>query len=203
MMTGSYCLRLVVPFLAVLLSSCSSAPVEEPAADLAAVDDGVEEVECDLDEVSEIVRDRADLIASGLGPGVGIERWCWDREDNVWECAVTGLSRSVELDLDTGGGFSEIEYVFGFDEVVHALPNVAEMVRETCRDVDGTLLELSLRREDLIVRDPDLAASWSGDDVFMEIQCPDGQDFEVDPYGSTTMRPDDDIDEPVPPTRQP
>jgi hypothetical protein len=198
MVTDSRPARFVVPLLVLFLLSCSGAPVEETAVEPAPADDGVEEVECDLEEVPKIVRDKSAEIASSLGPEVGIERWCWDREDSVWECAVTGLSRSVELDLETDGRFSEIEYVFAFAEVESAIPGVAEMVRETCKDTGGTLLELSLRREGLIVPDPALADSWQGDDVFLEIQCPDGFDFEIDPYGSTTMRPDDDIDRPVP-----
>ena len=33
---------------------------------------------------------------------------------------------------------------------------------------------------------------WTEPDIFLEIQCPTGEDFEIDPFGSLISTPDDD-----------
>jgi hypothetical protein len=185
MATLSRLALIVFSLLVISVVSCGGPPPEE---------DAVEEIETPASEVPEPVRIKADDIAAILDPQARVDRWYWDQEDTVWECIIVGLPRITEIDLEVDAGFSELELVYGFDEVASAIPYLAEMVKETCKDIDRTLLELSIRREELIEPDPDLAVMWQGEDVFFEVQCPDGYDFEVDPYGSAKTRPDDDID---------
>jgi hypothetical protein len=176
-----------------VLASCG-AETSDGSDRRMAPDDELEEVETASADVPEPVRARADEIAAVLDPEARVDRWFWDREDSVWECIITGLPRITELDLEVDAGFSELELVYGFEEVRQAVPYLAEMVLETCKETESTLLELSIRREELIAADPDLEAMWRQEYVFLEVQCPDGYDFEVDAFGSTTTRPDDDID---------
>jgi hypothetical protein len=187
-------LVLSATFLLLLLPASCGSQTTSDAERVMAPDDEQEEIETPPEEVPEQVKTKASEMAAMLGPGAHVDCWFWDREDSVWECSVTGLPRTIELDLEVDAGFSEIEFVFSFEEVRHAVPYLAEMVEETCKVAESSLLELSIRREELIAPEPDLAAMWQESDVFLEVQCPDGYDFEVDPFGSTTTRPDDDID---------
>jgi hypothetical protein len=188
---------LIVMPLLLTLAACGTQTPDGADREMTA-DDEMEEVETAPDDVPEPVRAKADEIAALLGSEACVDRWFWDREDSVWECIITGLPRITELDLEVDAGFSELELVFGFEEIHQAVPYLAEMVRETCIETERTLLELSIRREGLIAADPDPAAMWRESDVFLEVQCPDGYDFEVDPFGSASTRPDDDIDMAVP-----
>jgi hypothetical protein len=183
--------------LLLVLASCGSQSTSVADREMTP-DDEFEEIETSPDDVPEQVKSKASDVAAMLGPGAHVDCWFWDREDSVWECTVTGLPRTTELDLEVDAGFSEIEFVFGFEEVRQAVPYLAEMVEETCKDPESTLLELSIRREELITPEPDFAALWQEDDVFLEVQCPDGYDFEVNPFGEATTRPDDDIDRAAP-----
>jgi hypothetical protein len=185
---------IAIPLFLLLPASCDPQTADGAGGKTAAADDELEEIETRPDGVPEPVRARADEIASLLDPEARVDRWFWDREDSVWECIIAGLPRTTELDLEVDASFSEIEFVFGFEEIRQAIPYLAEMVEETCKDAGSTLLELSIRREELIVADPDPETLWRENDVFFEVQCPDGYDFEVDPFGSATTRPDDDID---------
>lgn len=189
-------MRAGLSFLVVLiLVSCGGPPAEEaepPAGRPAGPE--TEEVRTDSAEVPAPVRDRAEEIAALLGPHVRCEAWFWDREDGVWECALIGLDRTAELDIAPDAEFSELEYVFPLGDVELAVPYLDDMIEETCGQADDVVVELSIRVLELLATDPKLDDVWGREGVFIEVQCPDGVDFEVDPFGSVVTKPDDDID---------
>ncbi|MGD8375681.1 MAG: hypothetical protein PVF68_06035 [Acidobacteriota bacterium] len=152
-----------------------------------------EEVPTPTENVPLSVREKAASITAGLGEDVRCDAWFWDTEDDLWECTVVGLNRKVELDIPEPAGFEELELVFTFEEVRESLPYVALTIEETCEDVRHTVIELSLRDENRLDIDLDLPHQWSKDDVRIEVQCPNGYDFEMDPFGAMTTAADDDV----------
>lgn len=137
-----------------------------------------EEVPKSVDDVPAAVQVTAARLAERLGGSVGA--WAWDTESEDWECAVNGLGRAVEMDIRSDGAFDEMEFVFTFDELEAALPDVAKIVSQQCRTEEGALIELSLRREALLVPEPRPAEVWSKSGVVIEFQCANGRDFELD-----------------------
>jgi hypothetical protein len=156
----------------------------------------MEESAVATEEVTANVREKAGEVCATLGPGVACREWFWDGEDGVWECPVDGLERAAELDITHDARFSELEYVYAFDEVARTVPHMAQMITETCAEQGISLVELSVRSEELLDPRPDLAALWSRGGVFLETQCANGYDFEVDPFGAMVAKSDDDIDTP-------
>lgn len=152
-----------------------------------------EEVPTPTEKVPLSVRAKAASITAGLGEDVRCDAWFWDTEDDLWECTVVGLDRTAELDIPEPDGFEELELVFTFEEVRESLPYVALTIEETCEDVRHTVIELSLRDENRLDVHLDLPHQWSKDDVRIEVQCPNGYDFELDPFGGMTTAADDDV----------
>ena len=152
-----------------------------------------EETHVAAPEVPQVVQDKGVEVARRLGRDVRCSEWLWDSEDSVWECVVSGLPRGAEIDVTPEGRFSELELVLDYAELREAVPSVADMLVATCKEPEGTLAELSLRAEALARAEPRLASIWGQNDVFLEIQCPDGHDFEVDPFGALVTTPDDDV----------
>jgi hypothetical protein len=68
------------------------------------------------------------------------------------------------------------------------------MIESICGSSERTVAEVSLRREGLIAAEPDLEELWTEPDLFIEVQCPDGEDFEIDPFGSLITTSHDDVD---------
>jgi hypothetical protein len=174
----------VAALVAVVALSCGDAGVEN----------AMEESAVATEDVTAAVREKAVEIGAALGPGVGCREWFWDGEDGAWECPLEGLERTAELDITHDARFSELEFVYSVDEVVQVVPHLAEMITETCGAEGISLVELSIRSEELLDPRPDLAALWSRGGVFLEVQCANGYDFEVDPFGAMVATPDDDID---------
>ncbi len=121
-----------------------------------------------------------------------VTAWAWDTEDDAWEMQVEGLSRQAELDLNPDGSFSELELVYGFDEVAALLPEVAENIRSKCHTDQGLLIELSLRREEYLDSLPGLGEAWRMDGVVLEFQGPGRADYELDARGMLVKHPVDD-----------
>lgn len=161
-------------------------------------DDGprMEETRKEASEVPSAVLVSAERIAAVLGPGVGCVEWFWDSESSDWECTLEGLSRKAELDLATDGTFRELELVYGLAEVDTALPDTATWIHRTCRDFPGEIVELSLRHERHLDPVPTLAEAWRQDAVVLEIQCPDGEDYEIDARGLGISHRGDDLETP-------
>jgi hypothetical protein len=161
-------------------------------------DDGprMEETHKEATEVPSAVRDSAERIAAVLGPGASCVEWFWDSESSDWECTLEGLSREAELDIATDGTFRELELVYSLDEVDAALPETGAWIHRTCRDFPGELIELSLRRERHLDPIPTVAEAWKQDGVVLEIQCPDGEDYEIDARGLGISHRGDDLETP-------
>jgi hypothetical protein len=117
--------------------------------------------------------------------------WVWDAEDKNWEVAILGLPREAELDLLPDGGFSELELVYTFAEVVRALPEVAGQIQSRCGDTN-VRIELSLRRVEHLDALPELAAAWKLDGVVLEFQGEGRGDYELDARGQLLTHPVDD-----------
>jgi hypothetical protein len=179
--------------LATFATGCGG-PATDAPDETADRPDDLEEVATAEEEVPTVVRSRAEEILGELGPHVACNAWYWDQEDDVWECTLAGLSRPAELDLEPDGGFSEMEFVMGLGRIELAAPYLDDMIEETCGQPDGVVIEVSIRRESDVNAEPDFDALWGTDGVFLEVQCPDGTDFEVDGYGSLVLNPNDDID---------
>jgi hypothetical protein len=154
-----------------------------------------EEVKAEVEEVPAEVKAAAVGIGHRVG-GARCEAWYWDREDEVWECTFDGLSRRAELDIAPDGTFSELELVYGLAEVEQALPDIAEWIRTQCRDDPGVYIELSIRREQHLDDIPELAEAWTLSGFVLEIQCPNGRDFEVDSKGMGITKKVDDPRDP-------
>lgn len=137
-----------------------------------------EEIPKSVDDVPAAVQVTAARLAERLGGRVG--SWAWDTESEDWECSVEGLDRDVEMDVRTDGTFDEMEFVFTFAELEAALPDIAKVLRDKCRGEDGAVIELSLRREELLVPEPFPTELWSKSGVVIEFQCANGRDFEMD-----------------------
>ncbi len=155
-----------------------------------------EETPTATEKVPEAVRAAAAGIVAVLGEGVVCREWFWDSESSDWECTLEGLSRKAELDLATDGTFRELELVYALDEVDAALPETGAWIHRTCRDFPGELVELSLRREHHLDPVPTLAEAWRQDGVVLEIQCPDGEDYEIDARGLGISHRGDDLETP-------
>jgi hypothetical protein len=179
--------------LAVLIVACGSGAAPEPPAADDRTDDQEERL-TSAEEVPEAVRVRATEITHILGPEVHCEEWYWDEEDTVWECRVVGHPRIVELDVTPEVEFSEMEFEMQLSEIRQFAGPVAELIESTCGDTEHTVIEVSIRNEDLITPDPRFEELWGEPEVFIEVQCPDGEDFEVDAYGTLVTTPDDDVD---------
>ena len=143
----------------------------------------------------QVVADKGAEIARRLGRSVICAEWSWAPEDSVWECAIVGLSRSAELDLDSDGRFLELDLVLGHAEIEQAVPVVASTIADRCQDPARTVAEASIRTEALVGSDPQLERLWGQHQVFIEVRCPDGTDFEVDPFGTVVTVPDHDAAE--------
>jgi hypothetical protein len=141
-----------------------------------------EEVPTATEKVPAVVREAAAGFCDRLG-GARCEQWYWDREDEVWECILSGLSRRAEIDVVPDGSFSELELVYEYAEIESILPDIAEFIRTKCRGGDDVFVELSLRREAYLDDIPDLEEAWSMSGVVLEFQCPNGRDFEIDARG--------------------
>ena len=151
------------------LSGCS------PAPDLGAQ----EEVAKARSEVPAAVQVTAARLAERVG-GTLSDEWFWDTESEDWECAVVGLPRRAEIDVLPDGRFSELEFVYTRAEVQAALPDAAAFIDHECREDPKVVIELSLRREQLLDPLPTLAEAWDMSGVVIEFQCPNGRDFEFD-----------------------
>jgi hypothetical protein len=154
-----------------------------------------EEVPTPVEEVPIEVRTAAVGYCDRMG-GARCEEWFWDREDQVWECTLSGLTRRAELDVAPDGSFSELELVYDFAEVEKILPDVAEMIRTQSRTDSGILIELSLRRVHLLDDIPELEEAWKLSGVVLEFQAPNGRDFEIDARGMQITKPVDDKTDP-------
>jgi hypothetical protein len=150
-----------------------------------------EEIPTQANDVPDPIRIAAIKFCKRLGRAQR-EAWFWDVEDQCWECTLSGLSRQAELDINPDGSFSELELVYDFTEVEKALPEVAEMIRNKCRNEPGVFIELSFRREEFLDDIPELKQAWSQSGVVLEFQCPNGRDFELDARGRFITRPVDD-----------
>lgn len=181
-----------------LMSGCGAGADEaEPSAEAppAAIEEvAQEEVRTAPQDVPEPIRLKAESVLARVGGDVSCAEWYWDSEDDAWECVVAGHDRALELDLTPEGEFSELEYEFTGEEVLATVPYLAELIESTCEDPAGAVIELSMRREEFVGQEPDLSAWWEQDDLFFEVQCPDGYDFEVDAYGTMVTDSDDDVD---------
>ena len=151
----------------------------------------VEETATESSEIPEAVLETADSVARRIGAG-HCDAWYWDNEDQDWECTFVGLSRQAELDILPDGGFSELELVYGLEEVERILADEALYIRERCRDDPDVVIELSLRREEHLDDVPELAEAWSKSGVVLEFQCPNGVDYEIDALHGGVMRKVDD-----------
>jgi hypothetical protein len=157
-----------------------------------------EEVSIMPSEVPAEIRATAEDICDRIGEVVVVD-WFWDIEDQCWECSLHGLPRSAELDITKDAKFSELELVYEIAEVEKALPEVADRIKELCRSEHDPLkrtpfIELSLRRQEYLDSIPSLQQAWSLDGVWMEFQCPTGEDFELDAKGIYVTRKLDDLD---------
>lgn len=179
--------------LASFLPGCGG-PATDAPDEPADLPDDVEEIATPAEEVPTVVRSKAEEIVNGLGPHVACDAWYWDQEDEVWECTVIGLTGEAELDVSPDGTFSEMEFVVTLGRVELAAPYLDDMIEETCGHTDDTVIELSIRLESLVEGEPEFDRLWGSEGMFVEVQCPDGTDFEVDSYGSLVLNPDDDID---------
>lgn len=153
-----------------------------------------EETLATTETVPEAVRAKASEIGALLGPGLHCDRWFWDGEDSAWECTLLGHSRAAELDITREADFDELELVVTYAEIERFAPLMAEMILSTCGGSEQMVAEISLRSEDLITPKPDFEDLWTEPDVFLEVQCPTGEDFEIDPFGSLITTPDDDVE---------
>jgi hypothetical protein len=153
-----------------------------------------EETLATTETLPDTVLAKAMEINALLGPEVHCDRWFWDDEDSAWECTVVGLSRTAELDITPEARFSELELAVTFVEIQRFAPDIAEMIQSICGSSEQTVAELSMRHVDLISAEPDLEELWTEPDLFLEVQCPGGEDFEIDPFGSLITASDDDVD---------
>ena len=185
--TGRATAVLASVLLAVALTACGGGNGHE------AQETAQEETLATTETVPDSVRARASEISSLLGPQVQCDGWFWDDEDSVWECSLVGHPRTAELDIKPNAKFEELELAVTFAEIQRFAPDIAEMIQTTCGSAEQTVAEISLRRLDLISPEPDLAELWTEPDIFLEIQCPTGEDFEIDPFGSLISTPDDDV----------
>lgn len=186
--TGRATAVLASVLLAVTLTACGG------GNDHGTQETAQEETLATTQTVPDAVRAKADEIGALLGPGLHCHRWFWDDEDSVWECMLLGHSRAAEVDITHGAEFSELELVVTYAEIQEFAPRVAEMIVSTCGSPEQVVTEISLRRLDLISAELDFEELWTEPDLFLEVQCPGGEDFEIDPFGSLISTPDDDVD---------
>jgi len=186
--TGRATAVLASVLLAVALTACGAGKGQETQVT------AQEETLAMTETVPDSVRARASEIGALLGPQVRCDRWFWDDEDSVWECSLVGYPRTAELDIKPSAKLEELELAVTFAEVQRFAPDIAEMIQTTCGSAEQTVAEISLRRLDLISPEPDLAELWTEPDIFLEIQCPTGEDFEIDPFGSLISSLDDDVE---------
>jgi hypothetical protein len=170
----------------VMMAGCGEPPVERRA----------EEVHSEEGRVPEVVLQTAGEMLARVGADPHCAEWLWDREGGDWECTVAGLPYTAELDVGRDGRFAEFEVVVPLEEVRGPAPHIAKMIDETCGEgVEQAVIEFSVRDAALVAAELRLTDVWGHDDVFLEVQCPDGQDFEVDAFGSMITAQDDDVDE--------
>ncbi len=154
---------------------------------------GPEEIATAVEDVPAVVQVTAARIAERLG-GAQVGDWSWDTESDDWECALLGLSRTAELDVGTDGRFHELELVYELAEVEEQLPDAGAFIRGKCKDDRRVVIELSLRREELLDPVPSLAEAWRRSGVVLEFQCANGRDFEFDARNLVEESPVDDRD---------
>ena len=164
-------------------SACAPSPVPGES----------EEVATPEKDVPAVVLEAAELSCERLG-GARLGDWYWDQEDNAWEVTLGGLTRLAELDILPDGTFSELELVYGIEEIEAVLPDIAKLVRSKCRGDEGVVIELSLRLEQYLDDIPDLERAWNLSGVVLEFQCPNGRDVEIDARGMIIEKPVDDTD---------
>lgn len=185
-----------------LLSACGGGGEAEPVAEpepaeveKSAVDpEDVDDVLTAAEDVPEAVRTRAAEFLAVLGEGRTCSAWYWDAEDNAWECEIAGADYAKELDLGPDGAFQEVEYAFAGEQAIAEAPGLAEMILSSCDDPAGAEVEMSMRREELLATDPNLANWWEQDGIMFEVECPDGYEFEIDGFGVYVTDDDDDVD---------
>jgi len=167
----------------VLLSACAPEPVPGER----------EEVATPEVDVPPVVLEMGQVCCERLG-GARLGDWYWDQEDDAWEVTLGGLPRIAELDILPDGTFSELELVYGIEEIEAVLPDIAKLVRSKCRGDEGVVIELSLRLEQYLDDIPDLERAWNLSGVVLEFQCPNGRDIEIDARGMIIEKPVDDTD---------
>jgi hypothetical protein len=146
-------------------------------------------------DVPHVVRDKGAEIARRLGGGAACAGWRWATEDEVWECAIAGLPRPGELDVEPSGAFRELDLRLGPAEIAEAAPAAASAIADSCKDVGRTVAEISIRSEPLVGSDTRLARLWGREDVLIEVRCPDGSEFELDAFGAVVTIPGHDVGE--------
>ncbi|HXV75993.1 MAG TPA: hypothetical protein VD788_06685 [Candidatus Polarisedimenticolaceae bacterium] len=156
-----------------------------------------EELAIAADDVPREVRLAAGIALDALEAGAECRAFSWDREDDMWECTVDGLAFAAEPDLDRNGAFSEFEFDVTLDVLDHHAPELASLIRDTCGRDGAAHVETSIRRVDLLGPDPSFDRLWGEDAIFVEFQCADGTDYEVDAYGALVIAPDDDAEAPA------